>query len=177
MVRKLLETPGALLLLGLLLAAGACDLNGSASGGGATPTGAPAPTATATATPSPSPSPTATPTPTPTATPTPTPKKPFFPALVSIGGSTFAQVTGAPAGSVCSVRAFLKPSGPEISGSGLKPRTVKDSATGASWDSNNGDQLLKPGTASGQKAYWQFTCANPAYDPSPRTATRDFDTP
>jgi hypothetical protein len=166
MVRRFPETAGGLLVLALLFVAAACDLNGSASTrGGSTPTH----TAT------PSPSPTATPTPRPTATPTPTPtKKPFFPTLTAIGGGTFAQVTGAPAGSVCSVRAFLK-SGGEISGPGLKPRTVQNPSTGAIWDSNNGDVLLKPGTAAGQKAEWRFTCTNPAYEPSP-TKTQDFET-
>jgi hypothetical protein len=171
MVRRFPGTAGALLALTLLLAASACDPNGSAStGGGGTVVPSPGLSTAPTATPTPTP----TRTPAPTATPT---KKPFFPALASVGGSTFAQVTGAPVQSVCSVRAFLRPSGPEISGSGLKPRTVTKPSTGASWDSNNGDQLLKPGTASGQHAYWQFTCANTAYDPISRVITRDFDTP
>jgi hypothetical protein len=170
MVRKFLGTVGGLLTLALMLGAAACDPNGSASTGGSRPSPATAA--------SPSPIATATPTAAPTATPTPTPtKKPFFPALVSIGGSSFAQVTGPPAGTVCRVRAFIKPSGPEISGSGLKPRTVTKPSKGAVWDSNQGDVLFKPGTASGQKAYWLFTCTNNAYDPSSRTITRDFDTP
>jgi hypothetical protein len=166
MIRRLPETVGGLLALALLLAAGACD-----TGGGSTPT----PTATPSPSPSPTATPTATPTPTPTATPTPTPtKKPFFPTLTAIGGGTVAQVTGAPAGSVCSVRAYLK-SGGEISGPGLKPRTVQNPSTGAIWDSNKGDVLLKPGTAAGQKAEWRFTCTNPTYQPSP-IKTHDFET-
>jgi len=87
---------------------------------------------------------------------------------------SFAQVTGAPAGSVCSVRAFLK-SGGEISGPGLKPRTVQNPSTGAIWDSNKGDVLLKPGTAQGQKAEWRFTCTDPVYQASP-TYKQDFET-
>ena len=167
MVRKFLVTAGGLLALAPLLASGACSATDSATTGGATPSPA--------ATSSPSPSPSATPTPTPTPTRTPT-KKPFFPTLAAVGANTHAQITGAPAGSVCSVRAFLKVGG-EITGSGLKQRTVKDPATGVSWDSNNGDQLIKPGTASGQKAYWQFTCTNTAYDPTRRMKNFDFDTP
>jgi hypothetical protein len=168
MVRRLQETAGGLLAMAVLLGAVAC-----ATGGGpaaiptAAPSPSPSPTATPTATPTPTPAPTATPTPTPT-------KKPFFPTLTAIGGGTFAQVTGAPAGSVCSVRAYLK-SGGEISGPGLTPRTVQNPSTGAIWDSNRGDVLLKPGTAAGQKAEWRFTCTNPTYQPSP-IKTQDFET-
>ena len=164
MVRRFPGTAGGLLVLALFLAAGACDPNGSAStGGGSAST--PSPTTVPTA------APTATPTPTPTATPT---KKPFFPTLTAIGGGTFAQVTGAPAGSVCSVKAFLKAGG-EISGPGLTPRTVQKPSSGAIWDSNKKDVLLKAGTAPGQSAEWRFTCTHPAYQPS-RTAKQDFTT-
>ena len=83
-------------------------------------------------------------------------------------------MVGAPAGSVCSVRAFLKAGG-EISGPGLTPRTVQNPSTGAIWDSNKKDVLLKAGTAPGQSAEWRFTCTHPAYQPS-LTAKQDFTT-
>jgi len=172
MIRKLLGMVGVVLALAPALPlAAACDPNGSASsGGGTTPTAA---TSSPSATPTTAP--TATPTATPTAKPTPTPaKKPFFPTLAAVGGQSFAQVIGAPVGSVCSVKARLKPSGTDISGTGLKPRQVTDPSQGASWNSDK-DQLFKPNTAPGQKAYWEFTCTNTAYNPSSVMKISDFD--
>lgn len=164
-----LPSAAVLLVSALLVAAGACDATGSVSPGGATPAATATPSPTPTATPSPSAKPAPSPTPT---------KKPFFPQLVANGFNAFVGVTGAPAGSVCSVRAFLK-SGREISGPALKPRTVTNPSQGVSWSDQDG-QLLKlpsPAPSPGQDAYWQVSCTNPAFDPLSRTTTSTFQTP
>ena len=163
MAQDFLRAAGGALALALLLASPACDPNGSASTVGASPT--PSPSASST--------PTGTPAARPTSTPTPAPK-PFFPALAAVGGQSFAQVIGAPVGSVCTVKALLKPSGTDISGIGLKPRAVTVLSQGASWSSDK-DQLFKPGVASGQLAHWQFMCTNTAYNPSSKSKISDFD--
>ena len=170
------QTPKVLFAFGLLFAALACDATGAGTGGVT-------PTATASTTAFPTAAPTATPTATPTSTPTPKPsptavKKPFFPALTAIGGSTFVGVTGAPAGSVCSVKALLQ-SGREITGPALKPRTVTNASQGVSWSEQDG-QLLKlpsPAPSPGTSAYWLITCANNAYEPPSATTRQTFETP
>jgi hypothetical protein len=149
------------------------------------------PTAAPTATPTPTPTPTATPTPTPTKPPTATPKKPFFPKLAAIGAGSFINVKGAPAGSTCSVKAFLwsettkQISGPNLAIPAVKPTAVTDAANGVSWDASklnpqDSSTLLtapSPSPSPGQKAIWMATCTNSAYEPTSRTApsSSDFD--
>jgi hypothetical protein len=182
------QAPGALLPLIFLLAAAACATGMKA--GAPAPTAAASPTATPTATPTviPTATPTKPPTPTPTRTPTPTPK-PFFPALVAIGDGGFVNVKGAPAGSVCSVKAFVlaagnaasspTPTGPNIASQAVKPLAVTDAAQGVSWNATPpATSLLNPpssGPVSGQKAVWQATCTNNAYQPSKPTPSNTFD--
>ena len=151
-----------LLALALLFAAGAC-------GGTADSVGRATPSSTATSSPTgaPTSTPTATPaTPrTPTATPTPTPtKRPFLWVLAANGSSNFAEVKGAPAGSVCSAKAFLKSGAGarEIPGSALKPLPVTNPSTGVSW---SGQLLPSPGPSPNQEAFWQITCTNNALNP------------
>jgi hypothetical protein len=153
------RAPSGLLPIALLLVAGACDAS------------------------SPSIGPTVTPAATPTARPAPSPaetKKPFLWALVANGSSGFVEVTGASAGSVCSVKAFLK-SGREISSPALKPRTVTDPSRGVSWsDSDKDGPLLilpSPAPSPGENAYWRVTCRNNAFDPPSGTTTFAFKTP
>lgn len=133
-------------------------------------TSTPAPSA------SPTPTPTATPAPTPIKVSTPTPTKtPFLGKLLADGSAQFVQVTGAPAGSVCTPKAMLR-SGRDISGPGLKPQTVANAANGVSWSSPPGPALLTipSPTPSPGDAYWQVTCTNAAFDPSSATATHNF---
>lgn len=158
------RAPRGLLAIALLLVAGACDATVTSTGG-ATPNVGP----------------TVTPAATPTARPAPSPaetKKPFLWALVANGFSGFVGVTGASAGSVCSVKAFLK-SGREISGPALKPRTVTDPSRGVSWSDTDGQllTLLSPAPSPGEDAYWRVTCVNNAFDPPSGTTTSAFKTP
>lgn len=73
------------------------------------------------------------------------------------------------------MKAFLT-SGRDISGPGLKPKTVVD-ASGVSWDGHDGElfKLPSPAPSPAQQAYWQVTCTNPGYKPSPPTRSSPFD--
>jgi hypothetical protein len=89
-------------------------------------------------------------------------------------------VTGAPARSVCSVKAFLKSASPntsdlDISGQGLNPLTVTKPSEGVSWTAPTGLFLINrssPAPSPGQQAYWVAKCVNGAFDPSVRTSPR-----
>jgi hypothetical protein len=169
---------GAPLALVLLFAAGGCNATvtstdgatpnvaaASSPSGGSTETS----TTTSSATPSPRPAP-----------PAASTRRPFLWALLADGQSGFIEVSGAPPGSVCTVRAFLK-SGREISGTGLKPKLVTGTGPprGVSWSDKDAPMLRLPSPAPspGEDAYWLATCINSAFSP-PRGTTRSaFQTP
>ena len=158
--------------MALLLVAGACDAT-------VTSTGKATPKAAAAS--SPNIGPTVSPTVTQAARPTPgsaEAKKPFLWALVANGFSGHVDVTGAPAGSVCSFKAFLN-SGREISGPALKPRTVRNPSLPVGWSDTDGRLLTLPSPAPspGQAAHWRVTCINNAFDPPSGTTTKPFLTP
>lgn len=166
------RAPSGLLAIALLLVAVACDATVTSSGG-ATPN--------ASAASSPSIGPTVTTAAIPTARPAPSPaktKKPFLWALVANGFSGHVDVTGAPAGSVCSFKAFLK-SGREISGPALKPRTVTDPSRAVGWSDTDGQLLTlpSPGPSPGEDAFWRVKCVNNSFDPPSGAATTAFPTP
>lgn len=161
-------------LFGLVFLVVACGGTGPQPGPSPSQTNAATATAVASSS-APSPSPT----PSPTPSPSPSPKKtPFVWQLVSNGSADFVQVTGAPVGSVCTPKAFLRSSGNDISGPGLMPKQVTDAAHGVSWSTQPAQPLVvvpSPPPAQGQgAAYFKITCTDDSLDPASGTTILDF---